>query len=425
MGKAPASEDVGLDKKALKPLVKKMQGGRELKVAVGLMGQTAAIQLALNGSPGKLGQDMKSASKDVKAVTFGIALIIPNEGKTLLQLRVNKNIGKVAKLLKKTMKGTGVTKVKIISDEGGEDADLEEELSPEDVAAMKELDDMPDEGGNDAPASAAAAPNGASPPAADAPGQTRNPEVLTDTQGADAASGLPTGQANAAPPAPPAPPAQGAAPPDMSGYTRRLGGLIKEMVPLMSGNAGDATVMKSLAAQAQEAIKANNAPQAGQIIDQLIGLVERGKQASNGAGQNGNGKGPGIGAPAYAKSRMAWVAALKRVDGEVEKLKTGLKSAAGHPDIEKMLEQSFKTTVEPSLAQLNTTLSDKLDELDKATEANAHAKLLGEVRQIISTFQQHAASDPVISQLDNNPFVPVAIGKTITATLSALSSALP
>ena len=89
-----------------------------------------------------------------------------------------------------------------------------------------------------------------------------------------------------------------------------------------------------------------------------------------------------------------------------------------------MLEQSFKTTVEPSLAKLNATLSDKLDELDKATEANAHAKLLTEVRQIIQTFQQHAASDPVISQLDNNPFVPVAIGKTITATLSALSTAL-
>jgi hypothetical protein len=39
-------------------------------------------------------------------------------------------------------------------------------------------------------------------------------------------------------------------------------------------------------------------------------------------------------------------------------------------------------------------------------------------------YTKHVASDPTITALDKNPFVPLSIQKTMTATLTALSKAI-
>jgi hypothetical protein len=60
----------------------------------------------------------------------------------------------------------------------------------------------------------------------------------------------------------------------------------------------------------------------------------------------------------------------------------------------------------------------------KAADPAQHAKLVGEARQIMQRYQSFVASDPTLTELDANPFVPLAIQKTLTTTLSVLSKAI-
>jgi len=47
-----------------------------------------------------------------------------------------------------------------------------------------------------------------------------------------------------------------------------------------------------------------------------------------------------------------------------------------------------------------------------------------QARAIMQRYEAYVANEPLIAKLDTNPFVPVAIQKTLTATLTALSNAL-
>ena len=48
-------------------------------------------------------------------------------------------------------------------------------------------------------------------------------------------------------------------------------------------------------------------------------------------------------------------------------------------------------------------------------------KLVREAQQIITRYQAYLDSEPLIAKLDSNPFVPVAVHKTLTASLTALA----
>jgi hypothetical protein len=50
--------------------------------------------------------------------------------------------------------------------------------------------------------------------------------------------------------------------------------------------------------------------------------------------------------------------------------------------------------------------------------------LVSEARSLIDGYSKHVASDETIAALDKNPFVPLSIQKTMTATLAALSKAI-
>ena len=79
--------------------------------------------------------------------------------------------------------------------------------------------------------------------------------------------------------------------------------------------------------------------------------------------------------------------------------------------------------VAPLLESLDESLADKLDEATNATDATKRAALIAEAREIMTKYQA-ALSNPVIADLDNNPFVPLSIQKTLSATLTGLSAAI-
>jgi hypothetical protein len=126
----------------------------------------------------------------------------------------------------------------------------------------------------------------------------------------------------------------------------------------------------------------------------------------------------------YAKSRTAWVATRAKVESDIAKLHGALTSAyQGHGAAE-TLENAFRTRVDALLNALDESLADKLDEVNRATDAVQRAQLVQQARQIMQRYESYLAGEPLIARLDANPFVPVAIEKTLTATLAALSKAV-
>ena len=130
------------------------------------------------------------------------------------------------------------------------------------------------------------------------------------------------------------------------------------------------------------------------------------------------------GSAMYVKSRMAWVATRAKVESEIARLHGALTSAyQGHGAAEH-LEKAFQARVEAMLNRLDHSLADKLDEVSQAADSGQRAQLAQEARQIMQRYESYVASEPMIAKLDANPFVPVAIEKTLTATLAALSKAV-
>ena len=126
----------------------------------------------------------------------------------------------------------------------------------------------------------------------------------------------------------------------------------------------------------------------------------------------------------YVKSRMAWVATRAKVESDIAKLHGALTSTyQGHGAAEH-LEKAFQARVEVMLNALDHSLAEKLDEVSQAADAGQRAQLVQEARQIMQRYESYLASEPLIAKLDANPFVPVAIEKTLTATLAALSKAV-
>jgi hypothetical protein len=126
----------------------------------------------------------------------------------------------------------------------------------------------------------------------------------------------------------------------------------------------------------------------------------------------------------YAKSRMAWVATRAKVESDIARLHGALTSTyQGHGAAEH-LEKAFQARVEVMMNALDHSLAEKLDEVNQAADAGQRAQLVQEARKIMQRYESYLASEPLIAKLDANPFVPVAIEKTLTATLAALSKAV-
>ena len=78
----------------------------------------------------------------------------------------------------------------------------------------------------------------------------------------------------------------------------------------------------------------------------------------------------------------------------------------------------------PLLERLDESLADRLDEAANATDPAERARLVAAARASIAQYQAVLASEPLIADLDDNPFVPLSIQKTLTATLTALAAAV-
>jgi hypothetical protein len=220
---------------------------------------------------------------------------------------------------------------------------------------------------------------------------------------------------------PVAPPAAAPAPADLAGLTRTLTDLVKR---LAQADASRQAQLKGLAVQAQAQLKVNDAAGAEAAIERLRAALDEAGLDEPGLAAPPAAPADPAAAAAYAKARVAWLATRQKVESDIGKLQTTFASAFKDHAMAADLAAAFQGRVEKVLDQLDIELAHKLDAVAKAADPAQHAKLVGEARQIMQRYQSYVANDPTLAELDANPFVPLAIQKTLTTTLAILSKTI-
>ena len=84
----------------------------------------------------------------------------------------------------------------------------------------------------------------------------------------------------------------------------------------------------------------------------------------------------------------------------------------------------FQAKVGPVTEQFDDRLLDVLDDLMNTKEPAGREALVTQARGLIKGYLSFAMSDPLIGELDTNPFVKLAIKPTVTSTLANLAKTL-
>ena len=69
-------------------------------------------------------------------------------------------------------------------------------------------------------------------------------------------------------------------------------------------------------------------------------------------------------------------------------------------------------------------MSDKLDEVINETDPAKRAARVAEARSMLDRYESFLSSEPLIAALDANPLMPMAIAKTMSGVLKALSASV-
>ena len=226
--------------------------------------------------------------------------------------------------------------------------------------------------------------------------------------------------ATAAAPPPPAPPAPPQAQFDAGALARALAELIKRIPGVLAVAPGLKAQLSQLATDANGNIKAGKLDVAAATIEALRRALDGAPKPAAPAPQAAAGGGQ----VAYAKSRLAWLAARKKVETDIEKLRSEIVATYQEDGSAPELDKLYRDRVAPILAALDERLADKLDEATNATDPAKHAKLVAEARALIVEYEAFLDGEPLIADLDNNPFLPLTIKTTVSATLAALSKAV-
>jgi hypothetical protein len=244
-----------------------------------------------------------------------------------------------------------------------------------------------------------------------------------EQQGQEASASAPAaGAAASAPPPPPGapPPMQAKAPPDPNALKATLAQLMAAIPKVANGDATMQDALVRLATLADGSLKGTDLEKAAADIDALRRALATAMEQAKLNAQVGAGGGT----VTYAKSRLAWLAARKKVESDIETLRQRIIETFKDDAIAPQLETSYKTKVAPVLATLDESLADTLDEATNATDPAKRAELVKSAKGIMQKYAQYLTSEPLIKDLDENPFVPLSIRATVGGTISTLSKAI-
>jgi len=367
-----ADVDTGMEKGEMKRLLAKSKK-EPVNCAFGQGDDnTMALLLLDKVKAGKgVEKELTKQFPDAKNTRFGTAVVDVDVDPKKVIFTVNKPVSSMARKLVKTLKGTGYNKVVIGLDDGTVvDSHSEEE-----------------EGG--------------------------------ETEGEEVSTAPPSPGAPPPPPPPPGPPKL-----DPAMLTRLLGELIKRIPAAVLAAPTLKDALGKLAAEATAHLKANQLTEAATQIAQLRKALDA-VPASPAPPATPAAPARAEGAKVtYAKSRLAWLAARQKVESDMEKLRKEMIATFEDDEDSPELDKLYRARVAPVMAALDESLADKLDEAINAEDPGKRDILIGEARQIIQRYTDYVDGESLIADLDDKPFVPVAIRATLTSTLSALSKTI-
>lgn len=315
---------------------------------------------------------LKTAFPEARSLRWGTAFVDVDDNPKLVKLTLNAAISGMAKRITRTLQGTGFSKVIIMLEDGST-----VETHDEGDAEMAPADGSP----GMAPAS-------------------------PDEQPA-------AGAAPAAPLAPPRP-AAGPTAEDKTAEIAKLHAALAALaatIPTVAGADDDRkAVLLKLARDANVNIKTGNLIYAANFIEQLkIALQVKPAMAT---------------LQALTSSRQAWTGTQQRVKAEVDKLRGELAKAFQGETFAAEISAKFNATTGPVLEKFDDRLLDLLDDAMAVPEGAEREALIVQGRAVMKEYLSFAMTDTLIGDLDANPFVPLAIRDTVTATLAALSKSL-
>ncbi len=383
-----AEPNFGMEKAEMKKLLS-VSKKQPVNCGLGLT-KDGVVLLMDKIKPAKgLVKDLEKKFPDMKAPNWGTAFVDTDEDPTLVILTLAKTTPGVARKMKKTLKGTGFSKVEVRGEDGA-------------VAEAAGDDEEEEEGAT----TAAAAPDDATDTAAPA-----------DTTGS--ADGDTATAANTAPTAPDTPPEGPGEPapeapsgPDAATLTRQYAALVPQIAKADPAQAG---YLKQLAVAAGTALKQGDLVLAQTAIANFQQALDRAGPAP----ANGQAAAPNV--AALTKAKLAWKATRTKIEGDLDKLHSEMAAVYKDHGFGADLDKYFSSKVQPVLDSLDDSLGDKLDAVLQNTDPAQQAKLVGEAQKILQKYQSYVTGEPLIAKLDDNPFVPLQIGKTISTTLGALS----
>ena len=352
-----ADSQTGMEKADMKRLILVAKSD-PINLSIGLSkdASTALLMMDKIKGPKAVEKLLSTAFKDAKDVRFGTGSVNAEADPKLLSITVNRAVGGgIARKLIRTLKGTGITKL-ILKTEDGTEFD-------------RHVSDEEEEG--------------------------------------DAS-------ASTAPTAPPPPPLPAAA--DLQ---RVLAGLIPRIAQADPAHKAE---LVELAQKSGAQIKLGVVTQA--VVDgigrmrEILGAVVAPTAPQGGAPQGGAPTGP----VAYAKSRLAWIAARQRVETDLNKLRDALAAEYGKTPGAAEIQQRYANRVSPVMAVFDEELADALDDAVNATDAAKRAEKVSGAKAVIGRYKAYLDSEPLIADLDDNPFVPLSIRKTVSGTLSVLEA---
>ena len=366
----------GMDKAELKKLLVRSKN-EPVNCGIGIgKEQQAMILLHKTKQPRAILQELEKDSPGLKNPCFGTAFVDIDEDPKLVILTVNKAAGGLARKLKKSLKGTGFSKVQIRLEDGT-------------IADAVGEEDDEEEGTTGAPPAASVA------------------------------------EAGKVPEPPPRPPV------DIAALRTELAALIPQIPGAAGSDAARLDTLKKLAGAANASIKSNDAAAAETALldlKKVIGASSTLAPPSASAPPPTAEQKPGA-APTDAgtlqKSRLIWESARKKVTTEIGSFKLAVrKEFAGDPQ-----ETSAVNTLgqlDEILARLDGRLTDTLDGMLTETDATKRAKLHGDAKGLIDEYFAYTQSNPLVQKLDGDtPFgMKLSIGATMTATLKALQTSL-
>ena len=432
-----------------------------VNIAMALDGGGKAILVChKRRQPRALEKELKE-EEGSKMHRFGTLTVDPLQPK-LARFVINRAGAGLARKLIKTLKGTGFNRVEIVLEDGtpvegdqGEEEE-EEEQYQEDMKGQHG-DEEDEEGEEDQEGGGKA-------------GQTRNPEIEQEQPaqaqaypeqpaGQDPPAGYPAGDQQPGPD-----PNQ----PDPAALAKELTQLVRQMMKVIASDPSQKAGLAELATDAQASLKRGDLEQAAAGIDifrQAMGGTSDttpqppagGEDATAPAdveaaapqedapdqsaqtyesesapseqeeGEQGEGQ-DGAEEDAHVKRRRrqmgkslsAWTATRARIDKDLEKLRKQIEASHDDNEFGDDLSDSLTEALQPVLESLDEGLERILAQAAKAKRREEHEKLQQEAMEAIKRLTASLQNHPVILHVDANPFVPMQLGKTLTATLQTL-----